>query len=91
MFLWDNLGSHTSPVIHQTVEADYGHIIMRRPAYSPADGPIEYMSCQLADRLRDRCHTIRNSPQLINAINCIIDQLCGFDATFDHVGYKSNH
>ena len=43
VFLWDNLGSHTSPIIHQTVEADYGHIIKRRPAYRPADGPIEYV------------------------------------------------
>ena len=91
VFLWDNLGSHTSPVVHQTVEADYGHIIMRRSAYRPADEPIEYVFCQLADRLRDRCHTIRNLLRLVNAINCIIGQLRGFDETFDHVGYKSNH
>lgn len=89
-FLWDNLGSHTHPIIHQTVEANYGHIINRRSAHGPADGHIEYVICQLADQLRNRYHIIRTLPELVNAINCIIGEVGGFNATFEHVGYKSN-
>ena len=90
MFFWENLGSYTSSVIYQTVEASCGRIIMSRPAYKPANGPIEYAFFQLADRLRDRCHIIRDLHRVVNPINCIISQLCGFGATIDYVGYKSN-
>ena len=87
VFLWDNLFSHASPIIFQTVEADYGHIIKPRPPpYRPADGPIEYVFCQLADRLREGVHAIKNITHLLNEINVIIGQLGGFDETFAEVG-----
>ena len=79
----ENLGSNTSPVIQQMVEADNDHIIIYRPVYWPMGEPIEYVFCQLADQLYDLL-------QLVNTINCIIGQLCDFDATFDHIGYTSN-
>ena len=88
--MFENLGSNTSPVIQQMVEADNDHIIIYRPAYWPMCEPIEYVFCQLADQLYDRYHAIRDLPQLVNTINCIIGQLCDFDATFDHIGYTSN-
>ena len=85
--LWDNLYAHKSPIIYQLVEAEFGHRIMCRPPYRPADGPIEYIFCQLADHLRNRLFSIKTMQDLINEINNIIGQLNDFDETFDHCEY----
>ena len=68
IFLWDNLSSHCSPIIHQTVEGQFGHTIIRRPPYKPADAPIEYIFCQLMHELQSRTYDCNNLVELIQQI-----------------------
>lgn len=59
VFMWDNLRSHYSgQVAHNVYEA--GHSILPRPAYSPCDGPIEYMFNHIERQLQLRMYDIRN-------------------------------
>ena len=87
VFLWDNLTSHCSPIIHQTVEGEFGHLIVRRPPYKPSDAPIEYIFCSLVCALQTRTFHINNMPELINAIQLVVTNLNGFNATFNKLGY----
>ena len=87
ILLWDNLSSHCAPLIHETVEARYGHVIIRRPPYRPADAPIEYVFCQLMAALQRRTFSLSNMPSLMLAIqNCVVN-LKGFNALFEDLGY----
>ena len=88
IFLWDNLSSHCSPIIHQTVEGEFGHVIIRRPPYKPADAPIEYIFCQLVHQLQTRTFECNNLVQLIQAVqNVVATSLQGFNNTFAKLGY----
>ena len=87
IFLWDNLSSHCSPLIHQTVEGTYGHIIIRRPPYKPSNAPIEYVFCQLIIGLQSRTYLINNLADLIHNIQVAVTHLNGFDHTFRMIGY----
>ena len=55
IFLWDNLNSHHSPYVHQTVVGREGprrfNIIARLP-YHPEMGPIEYAICEINTLLK---------------------------------------
>ena len=82
VFLWDNLSSHCSPIIHQTVEGTYNHLIVRRPPYKPSDAPIEYIFCQLVGALQSRTFDCNNLNELINAIQQVVTNLRGFENTF---------
>ena len=89
-FLWDNLISHHSPIVFQTV---YGHQgprryqIIPRPPYQPKWAPVEYFFCQLADRLRDRLWYINSLNDLEREIRNIVPNLSGIDGTFQDCGY----
>ncbi len=85
-FLWDNLTSHHSPVVVNSVYAA-GHRIVPRPPYRPCDGPIEYVFNQLEQRLKDKLYVIRSDVDLVHWVNIIVMNLSGFDATFVHCGY----
>ena len=87
IFLWDNLSSHCSPIIHQTVEGEFGHLIIRRPPYKPADAPIEYIFCQLVQQLQLRTFEMNNIVELIQAVQNVVAILGGFNSTFDKLGY----
>ena len=87
IFLWDNLSSHCSPLIHQTVEGNFGHIIIRRPPYKPSDAPIEYIFCQLIVGLQFRTFQLSNIPDLMHAIQVVVTNLKGFDNLFQKLGY----
>ena len=88
VFLWDNLRSHLTPMIYNTVAVRAaGHTINPRPPYRPWVGPIEFIFCQLADRLRQRCHLIHSIPDLVHQIQIVVPELTGFDNTFAHCGY----
>lgn len=87
VFLWDNLRSHCSPIIHQTVEGEYGHIIIRRPPYKPSDAPIEYVFCHLICELQGRTYNINNLNELIHSIQLVVTNLRGFNNTFNKLGY----
>ena len=87
IFLWDNLASHCAPMIHQTVEGTWGHLIIRRPPYMPADAPIEYIFCQLIVGLQSRTFYMNNLADLVNQIQNVVTNLNGFDNTFNKLGY----
>ena len=91
-FLWDNLRLHLAPLVYQTVHGRAGirlYHILPRPPYQPKWGPIEYIICQLAERLGARIHSINNLQHLQEAIMTIVPQLTSFDATFVHCGYST--
>ena len=89
--MWDNLASHLTPLIYNTVAAQQaGHRINPRPPYRPWVAPIEFIFCQLACRIRQRMYRIHNTVDLIHKIHIIIAELSGFDATFGHCGYPIN-
>ena len=87
VFLWDNLRSHCTPLIHQTVEAEYGHMIIRRPPYKPSDAPIEYIFCTLICELQSRTFDMNNLNELIHSIQLVVTNLSGFNNTFNKLGY----
>ena len=87
VFLWDNLASHCSPIIHQTVEGTYNHLIIRRPPYKPSDAPIEYIFCSLICELQSRTFEFNNLAELIHAIQVVVTNLNGFNNTFNKLGY----
>jgi transposase len=93
VFLWDNLRSHLAPVVHQTVEGRPSNNVFRivpRPACAPKYGPIEYIFCQLGDRLRERAnHTWTNAilrQEIINVLGSLGTD-GRFNQTFAHCGY----
>ena len=86
-FLWDNLSSHCAPLVHQTVEAMYNHMIIRRPPYRPRDAPIEYVFCQLVQGLQRRQFDVHNNAQLITNIQNVVMNLRGFYDLFGSLGY----
>ena len=86
-FMWDNLSAHHSAQVYNTVTFA-GHRVLARPPYRPVDGPIEYIFNQLQLDLTHRIHTIKNEADFIAAVNAIITNLGGFDATFQHCGYQ---
>ena len=91
VFLWDNLSSHSTPLIHNSVaRRQAGHRINPRPPYRPWMALIEYVFYQLADRLRQRVFRINKTVDLIHEIHEIIPTLSGFDATFEHCKYPIN-
>lgn len=93
IFMWDNLQSHLSPLVHQIVEARNGNChfsILRRPPYQPKYGPIEYAFCDLIQRLQfrvDRRTTLVDLRHIILQIASQLGMNGGFDNTFEHCGY----
>ena len=85
--MWDNLASYCSAIIHQTVEGDFNHIIVRRPPYKPSDAPIEYIFCSLICELQGRCFDHNNLNELIHSIQVVVTSLTGFNNTVDKLGY----
>jgi hypothetical protein len=92
-FIWDNLTSHKAPIVYQTIE---GRIhgcsfeCVPRPPYQPKYGPIEYVFCELACRLRDLAKEEWTYVTLRQEIFNVAAQLGmdgKFDNTFEHCGY----
>ena len=87
-FLWDNLKSHHSPLVVNTVNTHGGgHRILARPNYRPQDGPIEYVNNQLITSLRIHCYDISTEDELVAIMPVLIANLSGFRETFEHCGY----
>ena len=88
VFLWDNLSSHLTPLIYNSVAArNAGHRINPRPPYRPWIAPIEFIFCQLACLIRQCCYKIHNTIDLVHEIHNVVPLLNGFNATFAHCGY----
>jgi DDE superfamily endonuclease len=95
VFIWDNLSSHTSPLVYETVGARLNEVckfdIVRRPPYQPKFGPIEYVFCELGARLRQLSKpdwTVEILRQAIQNIAASLGMDGSFDRTFQHCGYR---
>ena len=90
VFLWDNLSSHTSPIVSQTVESRTGPTrfsILPRPSYQPKYGPIEYKICDLIEDMRAKVQGEITLDPMEQAILISAASIGPFDSTFDHCGY----
>jgi hypothetical protein len=85
-FMWDNLTAHNCARVYNRVVAA-GHRVLRRPAYRPVDGPIEYVFNQLQCQLTNRIGEVTDDVSFSTLVHDIITKLNGFDATFVHCGY----
>ena len=91
--LFDNLRSHLTPLVYNTVEHRGGDIrfeIVRRPPYQPKFGPTEYVFCQVAMRLQRLVQpnwTLEDLRQNLNTVFANVGCDGGFDRIFQHCGY----
>jgi hypothetical protein len=93
ILLWDNLASHLTPLVYNTVygrpPAKTFHIVPR-PPYQPKYGPIEYIFAELASQLQLRSKSEWTRDSLRTECRNILSSL-GRDGklnkTFDHCGY----
>lgn len=72
--LWDNLRSHHSVEVANTVRVS-GHRILARPPYRPADGPVEYVIHTVEAELSNRIHHVSNDQDLYNEVHSIVTGL----------------
>ena len=89
VLMHDNLQSHKSDEIYDTMDAA-GHGVICRPPYRPNEAPIEFAFDQLACEIRRRWNKIRNEEQLIKEIRDVIDTrtgMGGFNDLFKDCGY----
>ena len=85
VFTMDNLNSHRNEAVVALIHL-YGHGIVYRAPYWAVDAPIEYVFHTLQSLLRARLHTIRDIPDLNEAINQSIQSMIDFGTYFNHVG-----
>jgi len=87
-FLFDNLKSHFSDTVYNMVYAA-GHRMLPRPAYSPSDGPIEYIFNIVEQALQKDMYLIRTEDDLLRHTNQIVANIDAntIDNTFIHCGY----
>ena len=84
-FTWDNLSSHHSPLVANTVHG-HGHLSVPRAPYHPWDGAIEYIFNRIDQGLQTLLHLIHSEADLYHYIRLIFGSLDHFDETFTHVG-----
>ena len=90
-FLWDNLSSHHSAYVNQTVygrNGPYRFTIVPRPPYQPKWGPIEYKICDLTNAIRLVKDETWDFGRLEVAIYQKAAEIGPFNSTFEHCGYK---
>jgi transposase len=94
VFLWDNLRSHLTNQVCQTVYARPSpnwFAFVARPPYMPKYGPSEYAFAELGYRLRQNCQDDWTYATLRQEVNQILGPTIGrggsFDALFQHCGY----
>lgn len=85
LFLWDNLGSHTSPIVYNAVTCA-GHECQCRPTYRPEDAAVEYVINQ-AQQMLDM-YEIFNLADLQHGLQVALGALSrdAIANTFAHVG-----
>ena len=91
VILWDNLRSHMTPIVYQTIEARDGPTrfsILPRPAYQPKYGPIEYKICDLLLHMQYNTDGEMSLDEMEHAINISAAAIGPFNSTFDHCGYS---
>ena len=85
----DNLSSHKSECIYQTMQRA-GHNVICRSPYRPDIAPFEWAFDQLACSIRKHWYLIHNETDLIKQIRLVIDKcigMGGFDTLFQKCKY----
>ena len=93
VFLWDNLNSHLSHLVTQTVVGRGGQCnftIVPCPPYQPKDGAIKYVIFNLAGCLTYNAERDWKTNNLEQQIHIKFSTLQGFSNTFDHCGYSED-
>eukprot|EP00536_Pseudo-nitzschia_multiseries_P017123 jgi/Psemu1/49423/gm1.49423_g len=93
VFLWDNLSSHYSLIVYETVMGRVGLTrfdILPRLAYQPKYGPIKYVICQLLNCMKVNVTGELDLNQLEQQILVSAAAIGPFDATFAHCGYSED-
>ena len=91
IFLWDNLNSHNSAYVHQTVVGREGarrFNIIARPPYHPQYGPIEYAICEINTILKLSVKDTWDTDTLEVEVMRAVHSISQFNNTFEHCGYK---
>ena len=93
VLMWDNLRSHLTNQVYQTVyirPSPNKFEIVPRPPYMPKYGPTEYAFAELGFRLRQNCQPDWNFDNLhqhvINVLSSI-GRNGSFDSLYEHCGY----
>jgi hypothetical protein len=90
VFLWDNLTSHLTPLVAQTIGARNGNSVFTsipRPPYQPKYAPIEYKICDCIALATKEIHAESTTQDLEIAILRAAREIGPFDSTFAHCGY----
>ena len=91
IFLWDNLSSHHSAYVNQTVTGRTGQnqfTIVPHPPYQPKFGPIEYIIYNLTHNVHMRKGTHWTAARLEQEVQAVVNRIGPFEDTFRHCGYK---
>ena len=89
IFMWDNLNSHLTALISQTVEVRNGPCVfssINRPPYQPKHGPIEYAICELVTNIADHAEPAWTTRDLETAISDAAGRIGPFNNTFERCG-----
>lgn len=90
VMMWDNLSSHHSAYVNQTVTGRPGpcaFTIVPRPPYQPKYGPIEYKICDLTHEVRMKKEKSWSVARLEQEVKRAAQRIGPFDSTFKHCGY----
>eukprot|EP00536_Pseudo-nitzschia_multiseries_P007271 jgi/Psemu1/17435/gm1.17435_g len=93
VFLWDNLSSHYSPIVYETVMGRVGLTpfdILPHPAYQQKYGPIKYAICQLLNHMKVNVAGELDLNQIEQQILDLAAAIGPFDAMFAHCGYSED-
>ena len=87
-FLWDNLSSHHSVLVVNSVYGA-GHRILPRPPYRPVDGPVEYVIHTIEEKLKKRTRYITDDASLYQQIRAVVANfdIASIDRYFANCGY----
>lgn len=95
VFLWDNLRSHLTDLVYNTVylrdDPASSFDITPRPPYMPKYGPTEYIFAELAARLQQRCQpdwTFLTLKTQIEEVLSVIGRNGHLNNTFAHCTYE---
>eukprot|EP00536_Pseudo-nitzschia_multiseries_P003337 jgi/Psemu1/7534/gm1.7534_g len=93
VFLWDNLSSHYSPIVYETVMGRVGLTrfgILPCLAYQPKYGPIKYVICQLLNHMKVNVLEELDLNQMEQHILDLAAAIGPFNATFANCGYSED-
>jgi len=84
VIMWDNAAFHSSPEIHQAFREE-GHLLVRRPPYSPDFAPIESLFSQMKAYLKRISHSVTE-----NNISTKISEALRQTTHLDVIGWFTN-